>query len=107
MASEQLRADQVETQGGTVPEYEYPTTGKDEPIPVVKAEEPVEEGTLPPLVVGEEMPPFTDRDIRREEKLEDKEAGEWTENMAENYPRPGEAEDLSQEEREVLPSDRG
>lgn len=50
----------VETQTGTGPEYEYPTTGKDEPIPVVKEEEPVDEGTEPP-VFGEEIPAFTER----------------------------------------------
>jgi len=37
-------------------EYECPTTGKYEPIPVIKDEKPVEEGTQP-AVVREEMPP--------------------------------------------------
>lgn len=38
-----------------------------------------------------------------EEALENKEAGEWSEDMAQNEPLPGEQE----EETEVLPSDRG
>lgn len=49
---------------GTGPEYEYPTTGKDETIPVVSNEDPVAEGgqgTEP--VVGEDSDVMDDKAI--------------------------------------------
>jgi hypothetical protein len=50
---------------GTGPEYSYPVTGKDEPIPVVDNEDPVSEaggaGTEP--VVGEDAREMNDKDI--------------------------------------------
>jgi len=42
-----------------------------------------------------------------EEALENQEVGEWSEDMAQNEPLPGEQEDLLPEETEVLPNDRG
>lgn len=41
-----------------------------------------------------------------EEALESQQAGEWTEDMAENVPKPDEPK-MSAEEMERLPSDRG
>ena len=52
------------TMAGTGPEYEYPTTGKDETIPVVSNEDPVSEGgqgTEP--VVGEDYDVMDDKAI--------------------------------------------
>ncbi|CAM6038400.1 unnamed protein product [Sphagnum compactum] len=93
---------------GTGPEYDYPTTEKDEPIPVVKEGEEVPlggEGTEP--VVGEDDRELTDAEIAAEEKLESRDAGEWSEDMAQNEPLPGEEEETIPEDFETLPSDRG
>lgn len=52
------------TMAGTGPEYDYPTTGKDETIPVVSNEDPVSEGgqgTEP--VVGEDYDVMDDKAI--------------------------------------------
>ena len=50
---------------GTGPEYSYPVTGKDEPIPVVDNEDPVVEagGAGAEPVVGEDAPELNDKDI--------------------------------------------
>lgn len=45
--------------------------------------------------------------LAAEEALENKEAGEWSEDMASNEPLPGEKEEVLPEELETLPSDRG
>lgn len=42
-----------------------------------------------------------------EEKLESRDAGEWSEDMAQNEPLPGEQEETIPEDFETLPSDRG
>ncbi|GLJ47153.1 hypothetical protein SUGI_0995570 [Cryptomeria japonica] len=86
-------------------EYEYPTTGKDEPIPVVSPSEPIEKDGGAPPAPGEDLPSLSDKDIQRMEEMEQSESGVWSEDMAENKPRPGEVEDPDLKER--LPSDRG
>ncbi|KAG0578961.1 hypothetical protein KC19_4G062900 [Ceratodon purpureus] len=98
---------ELATMAGTGPEYSYPVTGKDEPIPVVDNEDPVVEagGAGAEPVVGEDAPELNDKDIADEERLETREAGEWTEDMASNEPLEGEEVDPDLAER--LPSDRG
>lgn len=95
-------------QGGVGPEYEYPTTEKDEEIPVVAPSMEDAELTAddPAQAPGEDAEPLDDDELAREEELEDAEAGEWSEDMAENEPRPGE-EDEYDPDMERLPSDRG
>lgn len=46
---------------GSGPEYDYPVTRKDEPIPVVGNEDPVAEAGMP--VVGEDAREMNDKDI--------------------------------------------
>ncbi|KAL2642566.1 hypothetical protein R1flu_010153 [Riccia fluitans] len=86
----------VETlaQGGTGPEYAYPTTKKHEQVPVVNpSTEDYSEVSAeddPAVAPAEDAPPLKDSEIAREEQLENEEAGEWSEDLAENEPRPEE-----------------
>jgi len=66
---------------GVGPEYDFPETAKDEPIPVVGNEDVAgDENTS--KVVGEEAGDLSDKAIADEEKLETEQAGEWSEDMA-------------------------
>ncbi|GAQ78493.1 hypothetical protein KFL_000140120 [Klebsormidium nitens] len=90
--------DKVELQGGSGPEYEYPTTEKDEPVPVVgEGEEqglmgtpvgPVDTSTED--VTGKKETELSDDAIAQEEEREQQEAGTFTEDMTKNTKQPGE-----------------
>eukprot|EP00897_Mesotaenium_endlicherianum_P001953 jgi/Mesen1/1786/ME000014S01188 len=98
----------VDTESGQGPEYDYPTTKEDDPIPVVTSgeDEPLGgEGTEP--VAGEDVGDMNDDEIAKEEQLEAEQAGEWSESMAQNTRQPGEEVTRIPEESETLPSDRG
>eukprot|EP00850_Spirogloea_muscicola_P010147 SM000058S18577 [mRNA] locus=s58:663196:663937:- [translate_table: standard] len=92
---------------GTGPEYEYPTTNKDEPIPVLAPDQDrdMKRDKNAEQVAGEDAPEFTDEEAAEEEKLEAEEAGKYSESMTQNVPQPGEQSDLSSIDTERLPDD--
>ncbi|GJP39675.1 hypothetical protein CLOM_g24023 [Closterium sp. NIES-68] len=98
---------QEDTGIGTGPEYDYPKTAKKDPETAIVDAPGPEEGKGGEDAPGENEPELTEKEIEEEESLEQEGAGEWSEDMAQNVPQPGDAPTGIPEDTERLPSDRG